>query len=69
MLTRTVAGRPSSENKPGWPTQRGRRQDRKPPLPRNLELITGASGSTDIEGSYVRGAHGLRHLPIVLVEG
>ena len=36
-------------------------------LPRNLNLITGASGTTDIEGSYVRGAHGPRHLHIVLV--
>lgn len=35
--------------------------------PRNLNLITGASGTTDIEGSYVRGAHGPRFLHIVLV--
>ena len=38
------------------------------PAPRNLNLITGASGTTDIEGSYVRGAHGPRFLHIVLVE-
>ena len=38
-------------------------------LPRNLNLVTGASGTTDIEGSYVRGAHGPRHLHIVLVGG
>lgn len=47
-------------------------EDYAPPpatLPRNLNLITGASGTTDIEGSYVRGAHGPRHLHIVLVEG
>ena len=35
--------------------------------PRNVNLITGASGTTDIEGSYVRGAHGPRFLHIVLV--
>ena len=35
--------------------------------PRNANLITGASGTTDIEGSYVRGAHGPRHLHILLV--
>ena len=38
-------------------------------LPRNFNLVTGASGTTDIEGSYVRGAHGPRHLHIVLVGG
>jgi L-lactate dehydrogenase complex protein LldG len=37
------------------------------PAPRNANLITGASGTTDIEGSYVRGAHGPRFLHIVLV--
>lgn len=37
------------------------------PAPRNLNLITGASGTTDIEGSYVRGAHGPRFLHVVLV--
>jgi L-lactate dehydrogenase complex protein LldG len=37
--------------------------------PRNLNLITGAGGTTGIGGSYVRGAHGPRHLHIVLAEG
>lgn len=37
--------------------------------PRNLNLITGASGTTDIEGSYVRGAHGPRFLHIILIGG
>jgi len=37
-------------------------------LPRNLNLVTGASGTTDIEGSYVRGAHGPRHPHIVLIK-
>ncbi len=35
--------------------------------PRNAVLITGPSGTTDIEGSYVRGAHGPGFLHIVLV--
>lgn len=35
--------------------------------PRNANLITGASGTTDIEGSYVRGAHGPRFLHVLLV--
>ena len=35
--------------------------------PRNAGLITGASGTTDIEGSYVRGAHGPRFLHVVVV--
>jgi len=35
--------------------------------PRNLNLITGASGTTDIEGSYVRGAHGPLFLHVILV--
>ena len=39
------------------------------PAPRNAVLITGASGTTDIEGSYVRGAHGPGYLHVVLVEG
>ncbi len=38
------------------------------PAPRNVNLITGASGTTDIEGSYVRGAHGPGFLHVVLVE-
>jgi L-lactate dehydrogenase complex protein LldG len=37
------------------------------PVPRNVNLITGISGTTDIEGSYVRGAHGPRFLHVVLV--
>ena len=37
------------------------------PAPRNLNLVTGASGTTDIEGAYVRGAHGPRSLHVVLV--
>ena len=36
--------------------------------PRNVNLVTGASGTTDIEGALVRGAHGPAHLHIVLVE-
>lgn len=37
------------------------------PQPRNAILITGPSGTTDIEGSYVRGAHGPGFLHVVLV--
>ena len=37
--------------------------------PRNAILITGPSGTTDIEGSYVRGAHGPGFVHIVLVDG
>jgi L-lactate dehydrogenase complex protein LldG len=36
--------------------------------PRNAVLITGPSGTTDIEGSYVRGAHGPGFLHVVLVD-
>lgn len=36
--------------------------------PRNAILITGPSGTTDIEGSYVRGAHGPGHLHVILVD-
>ena len=39
------------------------------PLPRTASLITGASGTTDIEGSYVRGAHGPRFVHILLLTG
>jgi L-lactate dehydrogenase complex protein LldG len=35
-------------------------------MPRNLNMITGASGTTDIEGVLTRGAHGPRRLHIVL---
>ncbi|MCH9809151.1 MAG: lactate utilization protein [Alphaproteobacteria bacterium] len=37
--------------------------------PRNACLITGASGTTDIEGSLVKGAHGPRELHIIIVGG
>ena len=36
------------------------------PSPRNVNLITGASGTTDIEGVLTRGAHGPRKLHIVI---
>jgi len=39
------------------------------PQPRNVNLVTGASGTTDIEGTLVRGAHGPGHLHIVLITG
>jgi L-lactate utilization protein LutC len=35
--------------------------------PRTIALVTGASGTTDIEASYVRGAHGPRFLHVVLI--
>lgn len=38
------------------------------PLPRNVCMITGASGTTDIEGSLVRGAHGPRELHIIVID-
>jgi L-lactate dehydrogenase complex protein LldG len=38
------------------------------PAPRNACLITGASGTTDIEGDFVRGAHGPRELHIVIID-
>jgi len=37
-------------------------------IPRNACLITGASGTTDIEGSLVTGAHGPGELHIVVVD-
>jgi L-lactate dehydrogenase complex protein LldG len=37
--------------------------------PRNVNLVTGASGTTDIEGTLVRGAHGPGRLHVVLVGG
>ena len=40
----------------------------KRPAPRNLNLITGASGTTDIEGALVRGAHGPADLHVIFVE-
>lgn len=36
--------------------------------PRNAILITGPSGTTDIEGSYVRGAHGPGFLHVILID-
>ena len=36
--------------------------------PRNAVLVTGPSGTTDIEGSYVRGAHGPGFLHVILVD-
>lgn len=41
---------------------------RESAAPRNAILITGPSGTTDIEGSYVRGAHGPGFLHVILVE-
>lgn len=38
------------------------------PAPRNACLITGASGTTDIEGSLVKPAHGPRQLHIIIVD-
>ena len=38
------------------------------PAPRNLNLVTGASGTTDIEGALVRGAHGPGYLHVILVQ-
>jgi L-lactate dehydrogenase complex protein LldG len=36
------------------------------PAPRNVNFITGASGTTDIEGVLARGAHGPRRLHILI---
>jgi len=36
-------------------------------IPRNVVLITGPSGTTDIEGSYVRGAHGPGFLHVIIL--
>jgi L-lactate dehydrogenase complex protein LldG len=37
------------------------------PQPRAHYWITGVSGTTDIEGQYVRGAHGPRFLHVILI--
>ncbi|MBC9031893.1 LUD domain-containing protein [Sphingomonas sp. JC676] len=37
------------------------------PLPRAHYWVTGVSGTTDIEGQYVRGAHGPRYLHVILL--
>jgi L-lactate dehydrogenase complex protein LldG len=37
-------------------------------LPRSLNLVTGTSGTADIEGQNIRGAHGPRHLHILVLE-
>lgn len=37
--------------------------------PRNVNIITGASGTTDIEGSLVLGAHGPRYLHVIVAVG
>jgi L-lactate dehydrogenase complex protein LldG len=36
--------------------------------PRSLNLVTGTSGTADIEGQNIRGAHGPRHLHIYLLD-
>ncbi|MEO1281368.1 MAG: LUD domain-containing protein [Pseudomonadota bacterium] len=37
------------------------------PAPRNACLVTGPSGTSDIEGAFVRGAHGPRNVHIIIV--
>ena len=38
------------------------------PSPRNVCLVTGASGTTDIEGNLVLGAHGPRELHVIVID-
>ncbi|BBF68448.1 LUD domain-containing protein [Sphingomonas bisphenolicum] len=38
------------------------------PQPRAHYWVTGVSGTTDIEGTYVRGAHGPRFLHVILLQ-
>lgn len=38
------------------------------PAPRSLNLVTGTSGTADIEGQNIRGAHGPRHLHIYVLD-
>jgi len=37
-------------------------------LPRNVNIVTGASGTTDIEGIMVKGAHGPGYLHVIVVD-
>ena len=37
------------------------------PVPRNLNIVTGASGTADIEGTLVYGAHGPAFLHVIVV--
>lgn len=39
------------------------------PQPRAHYWVTGVSGTTDIEGTYVRGAHGPRFLHVIMLHG
>jgi len=38
------------------------------PQPRAHYWVTGVSGTTDIEGQYIRGAHGPRFLHVILID-